>query len=69
MSVQATGLVLYTRYLRRGPAERPPWCTETKEVKSLSAFQHALGIRSGTTHVPSKAEVKWPCQKRTGQTA
>lgn len=40
---------------RTGPAERPPWCTETKEVNSLSAFQHALGIRSGTIRVPSKA--------------
>lgn len=43
---------------RRDPAETPPWCNETKKVKTLSAFQHALGFSSGTIHVPNKAYVK-----------
>lgn len=36
---------------RGDPAESsPPWCTEAKQVKSLSAFQHVLGFSSRTTH-------------------
>lgn len=37
---------------RGDPAESSPlWFIEAKQVKSLSAFQHALGFSSRTTRI------------------